>query len=96
MNHLRDNDKDTDMVDETFNQPLCGNSIARFSGPATMMRLPTQETAEWLDACFVGIPNQPINVRKVSWLCGNGSGGNCEVIAGALRADLPDSADIPL
>ncbi len=31
-----------------------------------------------------------------SWLCGNGSGGNCDVIAGALRADLPGSADIPL
>ncbi|MAS25434.1 MAG: agmatinase [Oceanospirillaceae bacterium] len=30
--------------------------MPRFGGPATMMRLPTQETAEGLDACFVGIP----------------------------------------
>ncbi|QPM92233.1 agmatinase [Pseudooceanicola algae] len=39
-----------------FNQPLGGNDMARFSGPATMMRLPSQDTAEGLDACFVGIP----------------------------------------
>lgn len=39
-----------------FNQPLGGNDMARFSGPATMMRLPVQATAEGLDACFVGIP----------------------------------------
>ena len=39
-----------------YNQPLGGNELARFSGPATMMRLPTQPTAEGLDACFVGIP----------------------------------------
>ncbi len=39
-----------------YNQPLGGNDMARFSGPATMMRLPTQETASGLDACFVGIP----------------------------------------
>ena len=39
-----------------FNQPLGGNDMPRFGGPATMMRLPTQPTAEGLDACFVGIP----------------------------------------
>ena len=39
-----------------FNQPLGGNEVAWFSGPATMMRLPVQATAEGLDACFVGIP----------------------------------------
>ncbi len=39
-----------------FNQPLGGNEMARFSGPATMLRLPTQDTAAGLDACFVGIP----------------------------------------
>ena len=38
------------------NQPLGGNEMPRFGGHATMMRLPTQETAEGLDACFVGIP----------------------------------------
>ncbi|MEM7046014.1 MAG: agmatinase [Pseudomonadota bacterium] len=39
-----------------FNQPLGGNEMPRFGGPATMMRLPTQTTAEGLDACFVGVP----------------------------------------
>ena len=39
-----------------FNQPLGGNEMPRFGGPATMMRLPSQATAEGLDACFVGIP----------------------------------------
>ncbi len=39
-----------------FNQPLGGNDMPRFGGPATMMRLPTQETAAGLDACFVGVP----------------------------------------
>ena len=39
-----------------FNQPLGGNEMPRFGGPATMMRLPAQETAEGLDACFIGVP----------------------------------------
>ena len=39
-----------------FNQPLGGNDMPRFGGPATMMRLPTQDSAAGLDACFVGIP----------------------------------------
>ena len=39
-----------------FNQPLGGNDMPRFGGPATMMRLPTQANASGLDACFVGIP----------------------------------------
>ncbi len=40
----------------TFNQPLGGNEMPRFAGPATMMRLPSQDTADGLDACFVGVP----------------------------------------
>src|SRR5210317_2111597 len=40
----------------TFNQPLGGNDMPRFAGPGTMMRLPSQPTAEGLDACFVGVP----------------------------------------
>ena len=40
----------------TFNQPLGGNEMPRFAGPATMMRLPTAETAAGLDAAFVGVP----------------------------------------
>ena len=43
-------------MDNPYNQPLSGNDMARFGGPATMMRLPTQQGAENLDACFVGIP----------------------------------------
>lgn len=39
-----------------YNQPLGGNDMVRFGGPATMMRLPSQESAEGLGACFVGIP----------------------------------------
>lgn len=30
--------------------------MPRFGGPATMMRLPAQDNAQGLDACFVGIP----------------------------------------
>ena len=40
----------------TLNQPLGGNDMPRFGGPATMMRLPTAPDARGLDACFVGIP----------------------------------------
>jgi guanidinobutyrase len=43
-------------MSQQYNQPLGGNELARFSGPVTMMRLPSQQTAEGLDACFVGIP----------------------------------------
>lgn len=39
-----------------YNQPLGGNDMPRFGGPATMMRLPAQETTAGLDACFVGVP----------------------------------------
>ncbi|MAD43524.1 MAG: agmatinase [Oceanospirillaceae bacterium] len=44
------------MSDNKFNQPLSGNQMPRFGGPATMMRLPAQESADGLDACFVGVP----------------------------------------
>lgn len=40
----------------SLNQPLGGNEMPRFGGPATMMRLPAQDNAQGLDACFVGIP----------------------------------------
>jgi arginase family enzyme len=39
-----------------LNQPLGGNQTPRFGGPATMMCLPTQQTAAGLDVCFVGVP----------------------------------------
>lgn len=41
---------------DSLNQPLGGNEVPRFGGPATMMRLPYQQTAEGLDACFIGVP----------------------------------------
>ena len=43
-------------MSEGFNQPLGGNDMPRFGGPATMMRLPSQETPDGLDVCFVGVP----------------------------------------
>jgi|SRR5579872_2248009 len=42
--------------EHTFNQPLGGNTMPRFAGPATMMRLPAAPSAAGLDACFVGVP----------------------------------------
>lgn len=45
-----------DTTKPTFNQPLGGNEMPRFGGPSTMMRLPTQETAQGLDAAFIGVP----------------------------------------
>ena len=39
-----------------FNEPLGGNEMPRFAGPATMMRLPAAPDAAGLDACFVGVP----------------------------------------
>lgn len=44
------------MSEHELNQPLGGNSMPRFGGPATMMRLPTQMHATGLDAAFVGVP----------------------------------------
>lgn len=39
-----------------YNQPLGGNDMPRFGGPATMMRLPAADSPAGLDAAFVGIP----------------------------------------
>ena len=38
------------------NQPLSGNSMPRFAGLASMMRLPVATCAEGLNAAFIGIP----------------------------------------
>ena len=43
------------MTDE-LNQPLGGNEMPRFGGPATMMRLPSADDPADLDVCFVGVP----------------------------------------
>ncbi|XP_050389610.2 guanidinobutyrase [Patella vulgata] len=39
-----------------LNQPVHPETLPRPGGIATMMRLPYQETADGLDACFVGVP----------------------------------------
>jgi guanidinobutyrase len=44
------------MSDAALPQPLGGNSMPRFGGPATMMRLPARDTAEGLDVAFYGVP----------------------------------------
>ncbi len=44
------------MMQKTRYQPLGGNEMPRFGGPAAMMRLPSKESAEGLDVCFVGVP----------------------------------------
>ena len=41
---------------KTYHQPLGGNEMPRFAGPATMMRLPSQADPAELDVCFVGVP----------------------------------------
>lgn len=43
-------------MSEEYNQPLGGNEMPRFGGPATMMRLPAQTTAKGLDVGFIGVP----------------------------------------
>jgi guanidinobutyrase len=37
-------------------QPLSGNEMPRFGGPATFMRLPAMEATAGLDVAFVGVP----------------------------------------
>jgi guanidinobutyrase len=44
------------MMQKTRYQPLGGNEMPRFGGPATMMRLPSKDNADGLDVCFVGVP----------------------------------------
>ncbi len=39
-----------------FPQPLGGNDMPRFAGPATMLRLETRASAEGVDVGFVGLP----------------------------------------
>jgi guanidinobutyrase len=43
-------------MSKDYFQPLGGNVMPRSGGIATMMRLPQQEDAAGLDACFVGVP----------------------------------------
>ena len=43
------------MKKELF-QPLSGNVMPRFGGPATFMRLPACGLADHPDAAFIGVP----------------------------------------
>jgi guanidinobutyrase len=43
-------------MSEQFNQPLGGNAMPRFAGPASMFRLPTQSTAHGVDVAIIGVP----------------------------------------
>ena len=43
-------------MSKTLYEPMGGNEMPRFAGPTTMMRLPMKDSAEGLDACFVGVP----------------------------------------
>src|SRR6201988_2673008 len=43
-------------MEKIHHQPLGGNKMPRFGGPATMMRLPALPSAKGLDAAFVGVP----------------------------------------
>lgn len=42
-----------------LNQPLGGNTMPRFGGIATMMRLPVASSAAGLDAAFIGTSHRP-------------------------------------
>lgn len=44
------------MTEKIFHQPLGGNEMPRFGGPATFMRLPAIEAHQGLDVGFVGVP----------------------------------------
>ena len=43
-------------MNRVLNQPLGGNTMPRFGGLASMMRLPVASSAAGLDAAFIGIP----------------------------------------
>src|SRR5690242_16084057 len=43
-------------VDKILHQPLGGNEMPRFGGIATMLRLPHLQSAQGLDAAFIGVP----------------------------------------
>ena len=44
------------MIKKQYHQPLSGNDMPRFGGPATFMRLPARDSAADLDAAFIGVP----------------------------------------
>ena len=47
---------EADLGKHVFNQPLGGNEMPRFGGPATMFRLPVQQVSSELAIGIVGVP----------------------------------------
>ena len=45
-----------DAEDNAFNQPMSGNQMPRFAGPASFFRLSMQDTAVGLDVALIGMP----------------------------------------
>ena len=43
-------------TDRVLNQPLSGNDMPRFGGPATFMRLPTATALDDIDVGIIGVP----------------------------------------
>ena len=43
-------------TDRVLNQPLSGNEMPRFGGPATFMRLPTATDLTGIDVGIIGVP----------------------------------------
>ncbi len=43
-------------MEKKYYQPMSGNEMPRFGGPATFMRLPAVELSDELDAAFIGVP----------------------------------------
>ena len=43
-------------TDRVLNQPLSGNDMPRFGGPATFMRLPTATELSGIDVGIIGVP----------------------------------------
>ncbi|HEV7714504.1 MAG TPA: agmatinase [Steroidobacteraceae bacterium] len=43
-------------AERALNQPLGGNVMPRFAGPATMFRLPAETSARGIDVAIVGVP----------------------------------------
>ncbi|MDA7852806.1 agmatinase [Porticoccaceae bacterium] len=45
-----------DAENNTYNQPMSGNQMPRFAGPASFFRLPVQASAAGLDVALIGMP----------------------------------------
>ncbi|MDC0088643.1 agmatinase [Porticoccaceae bacterium] len=53
---MPDSKTDSKPDSNIYNQPLSGNQIPRFAGPASFFRLPVQDSALGLDVALIGMP----------------------------------------